>query len=48
MLDILYELPDQPPASKFVITEEVVSGRQSLFSGPVKKAHNAPAFSRLI
>jgi ATP-dependent Clp protease ATP-binding subunit ClpX len=38
MLDILYELPDQPPASKFVITEEVVSGRQSLFSGPVKKS----------
>jgi len=38
MLDILYELPDQPPASKFVITEEVVAGRQSLFSGPVKKS----------
>ncbi|MEI8375039.1 MAG: ATP-dependent Clp protease ATP-binding subunit ClpX [Planctomycetota bacterium] len=38
MLDILYELPDQPPASKFLITEEVVAGRQSLFSGPVKKS----------
>ena len=38
MLDILYELPDQPPASKYLITEEVVAGRQSLFSGPVKKS----------
>jgi ATP-dependent Clp protease ATP-binding subunit ClpX len=38
MLDILYELPDQPPASKFLITEEVVSGRQTLFNGPVKKS----------
>ena len=38
MLDILYELPDQPPASKFVVTEDVVAGRQPLFSGPVKKS----------
>ena len=38
MLEILYELPDQPPASKFVITEEVVAGRQSVFNGPVKKS----------
>ena len=38
MLDILYDLPDQPPASKYVITEEVVAGQQSVFSGPVKKS----------
>jgi ATP-dependent Clp protease ATP-binding subunit ClpX len=38
MIDILYELPDQPPASKFLITEEVVDGRHSLFTGPVKKS----------
>jgi len=38
MLDILYELPDQPPASKWVISEEVVAGQQSVFSGPVKKS----------
>ena len=38
MLDILYELPDQPPASKFIVTEDVVAGRQSLFNGPVKKS----------
>jgi ATP-dependent Clp protease ATP-binding subunit ClpX len=38
MIDILYELPDQPPASKFVITEDVVAGRHSLFGSPVKKS----------
>ncbi|MGO9112406.1 MAG: ATP-dependent Clp protease ATP-binding subunit ClpX [Thermoguttaceae bacterium] len=38
MLDILYELPDQPPASKFLVTEDVVAGRQPLFSDPVKKS----------
>ena len=38
MLDIMFELPDQPAASKFVVTEEVVAGRQSLFNGPVKKS----------
>ncbi len=38
MLDIMYELPEQPPASKFVVTEDVVAGREPLFSGPVKKS----------
>src|SRR5271157_1971767 len=38
MLDILYELPDQPPASKFLVTEEVVAGRQPLFNASVKKS----------
>jgi ATP-dependent Clp protease ATP-binding subunit ClpX len=38
MLDILFELPDQPPESKYMVTEDVVAGRQSLFSGPVKKS----------
>ncbi len=38
MLDVLYELPDQPPASKFLVTEDVVAGRQPLFSGSVKKS----------
>jgi len=31
-------LPDQPPASKFLVTEDVVAGRQPLFNGPVKKS----------
>ena len=38
MLDILYELPDQPAASKYVVTEDVVAGRQPLFSDAVKKS----------
>jgi ATP-dependent Clp protease ATP-binding subunit ClpX len=37
MLDILYELPEQPAASQYVVTEDVVAGRQSLFNGTVKK-----------
>jgi ATP-dependent Clp protease ATP-binding subunit ClpX len=38
MLDILYELPEQPASTKYVVTEEVVSGRQPLFTGAVKKS----------
>jgi ATP-dependent Clp protease ATP-binding subunit ClpX len=38
MLDILYELPEQPPASKYLVTEEVVAGRQPLFNSAVKKS----------
>ena len=36
MLDIMYELPDQPPGSQYVVTEDVVLGRQPLFAA-VKK-----------
>ncbi len=38
MLDILYELPEQPPASKYLVTEEVIAGRQPLFNETVKKS----------
>jgi ATP-dependent Clp protease ATP-binding subunit ClpX len=38
MLDILYELPEQPAASKYVVSEDVVAGRQSLFNSSVKKS----------
>jgi ATP-dependent Clp protease ATP-binding subunit ClpX len=31
MLDIMFELPDQPAASKYVVTEDVVRGRAKLF-----------------
>jgi ATP-dependent Clp protease ATP-binding subunit ClpX len=31
MLDIMYELPDQPPGNKWVINEDVIAGRQKLF-----------------
>ncbi len=38
MLDIMFELPDQTPGQKYVITEEIVLGRQRLFSLPEKTA----------
>jgi ATP-dependent Clp protease ATP-binding subunit ClpX len=31
MLDIMYDLPEQPPATQYVVTEDVVAGRQPLF-----------------
>ena len=31
MLDIMYELPDQPKGSKFTIDEDIVKGRRRLF-----------------
>ncbi len=34
MLDIMYDLPDQEPGSTFVITEEIVDGRDKLFQIP--------------
>jgi ATP-dependent Clp protease ATP-binding subunit ClpX len=36
MLDIMYDLPDQPRGQKFIITEEVVEGRTKLFSPEAK------------
>jgi ATP-dependent Clp protease ATP-binding subunit ClpX len=32
MVDIMYELPDQPKGSKFVIDQDIVLGRRPLFS----------------
>jgi ATP-dependent Clp protease ATP-binding subunit ClpX len=32
MLDIMFELPDQPRGSRYVITDDVVDGRQKLFN----------------
>ena len=29
MLDIMFELPDQPRGNRYVITEDVVDGRQA-------------------
>lgn len=37
MLDIMFELPDQQPGQKYVVTEDIVLGRQRLFSLPEKK-----------
>jgi ATP-dependent Clp protease ATP-binding subunit ClpX len=41
MLDILFELPDQPAGSNYSITDEVVYGRQKLFSLPEPKHKSA-------
>jgi|688.fasta_scaffold125734_3 ATP-dependent Clp protease ATP-binding subunit ClpX len=38
MLDIMYELPDQPKGSKFVITEEIVNGNKIQFTMPETKS----------
>jgi ATP-dependent Clp protease ATP-binding subunit ClpX len=37
MLDIMYDLPEQPAASQYVVNEDVVAGRQPMF-GVVKKS----------
>lgn len=38
MLDIMYDLPDQPKGSKIVIDEDVVNGRQQQFTMPETKS----------
>jgi ATP-dependent protease Clp ATPase subunit len=31
MLDLMYKLPDQKQRGKYIITEDVVEGRENLF-----------------
>ena len=38
MLDVMYELPDQPKGSKFVITDDVVRGERGMFDVPESKS----------
>lgn len=38
MLDIMFELPDQPRGNRYVVNEEVVEGRQALFDQPQSKS----------
>jgi len=38
MLDIMYDLPDQPKGSKVVITEEIAAGDRKLFELPESKS----------
>ena len=38
MLDIMYELPEQTPGSRFVMTPDVVEGRERLFKLPETKS----------
>jgi ATP-dependent Clp protease ATP-binding subunit ClpX len=32
MLDIMFELPDQPRGNRYVVTDDIVEGRAKLFS----------------
>ncbi|HLA85284.1 MAG TPA: ATP-dependent Clp protease ATP-binding subunit ClpX [Thermoguttaceae bacterium] len=41
MLDLLYELPDQARGTRYLITEDVVHGRQQLFTLPQAKRESA-------
>ena len=38
MLDIMYELPEQPEGSRYEVNEEVVEGRETLFTMPETKS----------
>jgi ATP-dependent Clp protease ATP-binding subunit ClpX len=38
MLDIMFELPDQPRGSHYLVSEDVVEGRQQLFEQPQTKS----------
>ncbi len=41
MLDIMFELPDQPRGNRYVITEEIVAGKSHLFAPPETKTKSA-------
>jgi ATP-dependent Clp protease ATP-binding subunit ClpX len=41
MLDIMFELPEQPRGSSYLITEDVVYGRERLFPMPERKHKSA-------
>jgi ATP-dependent Clp protease ATP-binding subunit ClpX len=38
MLDIMFDLPEQPRGSRYVITDDVVNGKQRLFEQPQTKS----------
>jgi ATP-dependent Clp protease ATP-binding subunit ClpX len=38
MLDIMFDLPEQPRGSRYVISEDVVSGKETLFEQPQTKS----------
>ena len=41
MLEIMFELPDQPDGSAFEISQDVVEGRNELFSIPEPQTKSA-------
>ena len=38
MLDIMYDLPEQEAGSQYLITDEIVEGREELFKLPKSKS----------
>ena len=38
MLDIMYDLPDQPRGNRYLLTDDVVDGREKLFGEPQTKS----------
>ena len=36
MLDIMFELPDQPAGSRYLVTDDIVCGRQQLVPLPAE------------
>ena len=38
MLDIMFDLPEQPRGSRYVITDDVVHGKKPLFEQPQTKS----------
>ena len=41
MLDIMFDLPDQPSGSKYVITDDIIDGRERFLPMPEKKTKSA-------
>ena len=41
MLDIMFELPDQPEGEKHVVTEAMVQGREKMFQVDERKQRTA-------
>ena len=41
MMDIMFELPDQPRGSQYVVTDDVVEGRASLFNNDPPQTKSA-------
>lgn len=41
MLDVMYELPEQTPGQRYLVTPEIVQGKQRLFPVPDTKTKSA-------
>ena len=41
MMDIMFELPDQPRGSRYVVTDDIVEGRTKMFNEETPKSKSA-------